>query len=45
VIFYDNYKAALAAGTYRFVLQQTMRLDGGDTHHYYRDADQTTSSV
>src|SRR5262245_44216611 len=37
MIFYDNYQAALAAGTYRFVLQQTVHLDAGDTHHYYRD--------
>ena len=37
MIFYDNYKTPLAAGTYRFILQQTVTLDGGDTHHYYRD--------
>jgi hypothetical protein len=37
MIFYDHYKAPLAAGAYRFVLQQTVSLDGGDTHHYYRD--------
>jgi hypothetical protein len=37
MIFYDNYKTPVASGAYRFVLQQTVSLDGGDTHHYYRD--------
>jgi hypothetical protein len=37
MIFYDNYKTPLGFGAYRFVLQQTVSLDGGDTHHYYRD--------
>lgn len=37
IIFYDNYKAPLPAGSYRFVLQQTVALEGDDPRHYYRD--------
>lgn len=35
--FYDNYQAPLTAGSYRLVLQQTVSLEGGEQHHYYRD--------
>lgn len=35
--FYDNYQAPLPAGSYRLVLQQTVSLEGGEQHHYYRD--------
>lgn len=35
--FYDNYQAPLKAGSYRLVLQQTVSLEGGEEHHYYRD--------
>src|ERR1043165_9133537 len=35
--FYDNYQAPLTAGSYRLVLQQTVTLEGGEEHHYYRD--------
>ncbi|MDT5271218.1 MAG: hypothetical protein QOH49_3404 [Acidobacteriota bacterium] len=35
--FYDNYQAPLRAGSYRLVLQQTVSLEGGEEHHYYRD--------
>ncbi len=35
--FYDNYQAPLPAGSYRLVLQQTVRLEGGETNNYYRD--------
>ncbi|MFL6336476.1 MAG: hypothetical protein ACJ754_24500 [Pyrinomonadaceae bacterium] len=35
--FYDNYESPLTAGSYRLVLQQTVSLKGGETHHYYRD--------
>jgi hypothetical protein len=34
---YDNYKAPLAAGLYRFVLQQTVTVEGEAARHYYRD--------
>ena len=34
---YDNYKAPLAAGFYRFVLQQTVTVQGEAERHYYRD--------
>src|SRR5690349_1931106 len=34
---YDNYKAPLAAGLYRFVLQQTVKIEGDAERHYYRD--------
>ena len=35
--FFDNYQAPLTAGSYRLVLQQTVSLEGGEQHHYYRD--------
>jgi hypothetical protein len=35
--FYDNYQSPLPAGSYRLVLQQTVSLEGGEQHHYYRD--------
>lgn len=37
MIFYDNYEAPLAAGSYRFVLPQTVILEGDEPRHYYRD--------
>ncbi len=37
MIFYDNYEAPLTAGSYRFVLQQTVNLEGDEARHYYRD--------
>jgi hypothetical protein len=37
ITFYDNYEAALPAGSYRIVLQQTVNLEGDPARHYYRD--------
>ena len=37
MIFYDNYEASLTAGSYRFVLQQTVNLEGEEARHYYHD--------
>ncbi len=37
ITFYDNYKAPLAAGSYRLVLQQSVTLAGEEPRHYYRD--------
>ncbi|HEU4769133.1 MAG TPA: hypothetical protein VFS77_17245 [Pyrinomonadaceae bacterium] len=37
MIFYDNYEAPLEAGSYRFVLQQTVNLEGDQARHYYHD--------
>ncbi|HKG47205.1 MAG TPA: hypothetical protein VKB02_10785 [Pyrinomonadaceae bacterium] len=37
ITFYDNYEAPLPAGNYRFVLQQTVNLQGDAPRHYYRD--------
>ena len=37
MIFYDNYEAPLTAGSYRFVLQQTVNLEGDEARHYYHD--------
>jgi hypothetical protein len=37
ITFYDNYEAPLPAGSYRFVLQQTVSLEGEAPRHYYRD--------
>jgi len=34
---YDNYQAPLAGGSYRFVLQQTVTVEGEAARHYYRD--------
>ncbi|HEX7318175.1 MAG TPA: hypothetical protein VF297_30000 [Pyrinomonadaceae bacterium] len=34
--FYDNYQAPLTAGSYRLVLQQSVKV-GNEEHHYYRD--------
>lgn len=34
---YDNYKAPIPAGLYRFVLQQTVKVEGEAERHYYRD--------
>ena len=35
--FYDNYYAPLPAGAYRFVLQQTVNVEGDAARHYYQD--------
>ena len=35
--FYDNYQTPLKAGSYRFVLQQTVKVEGEGARHYYRD--------
>lgn len=35
--FYDNYETPLEAGSYRFVLQQTVTVEGETARHYYRD--------
>jgi hypothetical protein len=35
--FCDYYKSPLSAGSYRFVLQQTVKLEGDQDRHYYRD--------
>ena len=37
MIFYDNYEAPLTAGSYRFVLQQTVNLEADEARHYYQD--------
>jgi hypothetical protein len=37
MVFYDNYQTPLSAGSYRFVLQQTVSVEGEDSRHYYRD--------
>jgi len=37
ITFYDNYEAALPAGNYKFVLQQSVNLEGDAPRHYYRD--------
>lgn len=37
MIFYDNYEAPLGAGSYRFVLQQTVNVEGDGDRHYYQD--------
>lgn len=37
MIFYDDYEAPLPAGLYRFVLQQTVNVEGDAARHYYRD--------
>src|SRR4026209_1481233 len=37
IIFYDNYQAPLTAGSYRFVLQQTVNLERDEARHYYQD--------
>jgi hypothetical protein len=37
MIFYDNYQAPLTAGSYRFVLQQTVEVEGEESRHYYSD--------
>lgn len=37
MIFYDNYEAPLTAGSYRFVLQQTVNLEDDEARHYYQD--------
>ncbi|HEU4391419.1 MAG TPA: hypothetical protein VFV34_26705 [Blastocatellia bacterium] len=34
---YDNYQTPLAAASYRFVLQQTVSVEGQDPRHYYQD--------
>ena len=34
---YDNYEAPLRGGSYRFVLQQSVTLEGDEPRHYYRD--------
>ncbi len=35
--FYDNYRMALTAGSYRLVLQQTVSVEGETPLHYYHD--------
>ncbi|MGA9768049.1 MAG: hypothetical protein WBV94_03350 [Blastocatellia bacterium] len=35
--FYDYYKSPLPAGSYRFVLQQTVKVGDEQDRHYYRD--------
>ncbi len=35
--FYDYYKAPLSAGSYRFVLQQTVKVGDEQDRYYYRD--------
>ena len=35
--FYDNYETPLEAGSYRFVLQQTVSVGSEEKRHYYRD--------
>jgi hypothetical protein len=35
--FYDNYEAPLPAGSYRFVLQQTVSIGREQARNYYRD--------
>ena len=37
ITFYDNYQTPLAAGQYRFVLQQTVAVEGERERYYYRD--------
>ncbi len=37
MIFYDNYETPLEAGSYRFVLQQTVSVGNEEARHYYRD--------
>lgn len=37
VIFYDDYEAPLPAGSYRFVLQQTVNVEGDQARYYYQD--------
>jgi hypothetical protein len=37
IVFYDNYEAPLAAGSYRLVLQQSVNVEGEQPRHYYRD--------
>src|ERR1700754_805854 len=37
MIFFDNYEAPLTAGSYRFVLPQTVNLEGDEARHYYQD--------
>jgi hypothetical protein len=37
MIFYDSYEAPLTAGSYRFVVQQTVKLEGDEDRHYYQD--------
>ena len=35
--FYDNYETPLAAGSYRFIMQHTVKVGGEAERHYYRD--------
>lgn len=35
--FYDNYEAPLTGGSYRFVMQETVTVEGDEPRHYYRD--------
>ncbi|HST20415.1 MAG TPA: hypothetical protein VLR90_04825 [Blastocatellia bacterium] len=37
MVVYDNYKSPLTAGSYRFVLQQTVKVGDKDKQYYYRD--------
>ncbi|HKY06507.1 MAG TPA: hypothetical protein VJQ56_16535, partial [Blastocatellia bacterium] len=37
MVFYDNYETPLHGGSYRFVLQQTIKVEGEDARHYYRE--------
>jgi hypothetical protein len=37
MVMYDSYATPLPAGSYRFVVQQTVSLEGDKDRHYYRD--------
>jgi len=37
MVMYDSYATPLTAGSYRFVVQQTVSLEGDKDRHYYRD--------
>ena len=37
ISLYDGYRPTLASGEYRFIIQQTVTLNGRPAKHYYRD--------
>src|SRR5262245_35892008 len=37
ISLYDGYRPSLSTGEYRFVIQQTITLNGRPAKHYYRD--------
>ncbi len=37
MVFCDNYETSLDAGSYRFVMQQTVSVEGEEDRYYYRD--------